>query len=371
MTSSMTSSPCRDTSAARERTRSRRHNRRGKAVSAVAWATVAFVTPAFGLTCVRQGCPQTHPQTRAVWKPTVARTGSGGKTSRRAPSRSQLRYRDGDDDESTSRRIEHSYAVSHVRLPAAPSKTLRRWFGSVVSPSDCSRTPLPSSSCKNGREQYVLDDYLEFVDKRYHRLHDENEAETPKVDGRAGINTAWNWLKAQTPGNELEEDRRSEDALCVLGLAELASAELLQKHHLPVPESVSHRVAFQVTSPVIDAQASSEESIENLCTVSVAHPSTDTRTTNGRIASLSAGVSVLHRMHVRMMAIASLRIRAAVFSSMRAMSQSSVAAIKSLSKAVPALVAMAGGAKTLKTAAVLATALMVFLRPLTRVALEA
>lgn len=278
-------------------------------------------------------------------------------------SKSQLRYRNGDDDESSSRRIEHAEAASQVRLPAVPATSLRRWFGSIVPPNEGPRAPLPSSSSKGSKEQHVLDDYLEYIDKRYHRLHDDDEAEQPSDGGRPGINTAWNWLMKQTPGSELEAQQGKEDALCVLGLAELASAELLQKHHLPLPKSEFPREAYEVTaSVVIDAQAhGTEES-------AVGQPKTVP--TNGRVASISAGLSVLRRLQERQAAIAALQLRATLFAFIRAMGRSTASTVKSLSTAVPALIAMGGGAKTLKTAVVLSAAFLVVLRPITRVAIE-
>jgi len=286
--------------------------------------------------------------------------------------KSELRYRDGDHEDSNTRRLEHAVAASHVRLPGVPSKALKRWFGAVVSPNEESRTPLPSSSCKDSREQFRLDDYLEFVDKRYHRLHDDDDAQSD--GGRQGINTAWNWLMKQKPSSDLEAQKGKDDALCVLGLAELASAELLQKHHLPVPKSDAFRRSYEVTTEVVidaHAQETYEERVDPVSSPVVIIKEKNLPT-NGRVASLSAGLSVLHRLHERQAAIASLQLRAALSYSLRATGRSFTSSFKSLVRAIPALIAMGGGAKTLKhTAAVVAAAVLMVLRPITRVAMEA
>eukprot|EP00586_Coscinodiscus_wailesii_P004640 CAMPEP_0172486822 /NCGR_PEP_ID=MMETSP1066-20121228/15560_1 /TAXON_ID=671091 /ORGANISM="Coscinodiscus wailesii, Strain CCMP2513" /LENGTH=373 /DNA_ID=CAMNT_0013253015 /DNA_START=59 /DNA_END=1180 /DNA_ORIENTATION=- len=100
-------------------------------------------------------------------------------------------------------------------------------------------------------EQYVLDDYLEFLDKRYHRVHDSD----PK-DERPRIDTAWKWLFNHTDSLEASQGNH-QDALYALGVANLASNRLLQKHQLsrksvievPVETRVlSDRLARVITS---------------------------------------------------------------------------------------------------------------------------
>jgi len=95
--------------------------------------------------------------------------------------------------------------------------------------------PAPS------QEQQVVDDYLEFLDRRYHRLHDEKESRF----------SAWNWLM-QGSGQEpltVQADHIHDDALYVLGVANLASRKLLQKHH---------KLHRQALDGVVDAAAITE-----------------------------------------------------------------------------------------------------------------
>ncbi len=85
-------------------------------------------------------------------------------------------------------------------------------------------------------KQGVLDDYLESIDRRYKRLHEKDGGDN--VNGPSGFTSALQWLKqGSESSSELEEQRKREDAIYVLGLADLASTSLLQRHHLPIPES--------------------------------------------------------------------------------------------------------------------------------------
>lgn len=118
--------------------------------------------------------------------------------------------------------------------------------------------------------QHVIDDYLESIDRRYKRLHKDEMRETT---GGAGFTNALQWLthpNANDASSEAEEQRKKEDAIYVLGLAELASASLLQRHHLPLPKS-KPRIQ-QDASVVIDIEGI-PDAIENMMTKRVAEAS--------------------------------------------------------------------------------------------------
>lgn len=89
---------------------------------------------------------------------------------------------------------------------------------------------------KEQEEQYVIDAYLESIDRRYKRLH-ETDTQSSKKNPAGGFTNALQWL---THGSEswtdAEEQRKQEDGIYMLGLAGLASERLLQRHHLPIPE---------------------------------------------------------------------------------------------------------------------------------------
>eukprot|EP00545_Synedropsis_sp_CCMP1620_P014000 CAMPEP_0119002980 /NCGR_PEP_ID=MMETSP1176-20130426/273_1 /TAXON_ID=265551 /ORGANISM="Synedropsis recta cf, Strain CCMP1620" /LENGTH=318 /DNA_ID=CAMNT_0006954529 /DNA_START=61 /DNA_END=1017 /DNA_ORIENTATION=- len=139
----------------------------------------------------------------------------------------KLLYAHGDFADDDYRRDEHNEAVNGVRTRLSTIWT------------NIFPTPKPES------EQEVVDEYLEFLDRRYHRLHDEEETSSTVKPF-----STWGWL-TDNSSREVSYDaaKSHEDALFVLGVAELASVELLQKHHIVV-ESVT-------TDTVIDTKASS------------------------------------------------------------------------------------------------------------------
>jgi len=198
----------------------------------------------------------------------------------------------------------------------------------------------------------VLDDYLEFVDRRYHRLNDEEEESSPP-----GINTAWNWLMSQKPDSPQKQQRKEEDALYVLGLAGLASEELLQKHHLRLlPARGDHSEGV-----VIDAKFSSDAPDRPTTQDSMAPV-----LSYNRIASLTAGMSVLHRAFERRLVIESLRLRSGVYAFIRAMRWTLPAASLSASKSMSLLLGLSGGGKLRKASITFVASLLIFLRPLTK-----
>jgi hypothetical protein len=107
-------------------------------------------------------------------------------------------------------------------------------------------------------ESSPADDYLEFLEKRYSRiLHDDNE-EQPGSSSSSS-KKSFNVLQWLYQGEEAEANQpkhREDDALYVLGVANLASKRLLQKHHLlnHVKEEVeSSEISFNKES-AIDAE---------------------------------------------------------------------------------------------------------------------
>lgn len=80
-------------------------------------------------------------------------------------------------------------------------------------------------------EQDGVDEYLEFLDRRYNRLRvDEIESSPVRI-------SAWGWLMDDNnkPHPITEKMRKQKnDALYALGVAELASEKLLQKHQISI-----------------------------------------------------------------------------------------------------------------------------------------
>ena len=318
----------------------------------------------------------------------MART-SVAKSHRRQTS---LGYRDGDDDQSTSQRAQNVRAVSSstaslqnpaqdVPPPASDSK--RPGFLSLLNRSR--RRKITARNNHTDSEQFKLDEYLEFIDKRYKRMHGSDYGQkvssvslrrqasegSKKTSSRKtpsdakeednGISTAWNWLM-QGSSNADEEDcgcdaacqeRKRQDALEVLGLAGLASAELLRKHQLPVPEEAAV-VPIGTTGPSI---ASSTDIID-------VQPAKET---NGRLSL----VATQHRL-TRLTTLLALTIRSMLYKCI----VSTLLAAKTLLSTLPTLPGkvgeMAGGRKTVKMATAVALGVFcVVVRPLGLLALRA
>lgn len=153
-----------------------------------------------------------------------------------ASSPTRLNYRDGD---------EHEPQV--IRKDTADDKEAARWWQSVFQ----EKPTAPAH--ENDEEQQVVDEYLEFLDKRYKRLHEKEKKKhepTPKKFSALG------WL---TDGKtDAISEHQEEDALFVLGVAELASERLLQKHHASLQYKKRAPALEEVQEVVIDAVAETE-----------------------------------------------------------------------------------------------------------------
>ncbi|KAL3913520.1 MAG: hypothetical protein SGILL_006454, partial [Bacillariaceae sp.] len=105
-------------------------------------------------------------------------------------------------------------------------------------------------------QQEQVDDYLEFLDKRYKRVHREekrhlkNEA---KRQEKAQPFSAMEWLMSSSVSTPT--DAQNEDALYALGVAGLASERLLQKHHLPKQDSPTSASTDGNNNDVIEVTA--------------------------------------------------------------------------------------------------------------------
>jgi len=107
-------------------------------------------------------------------------------------------------------------------------------------------TIFPSSQRDEDDEQQSVDEYLEFLDRRYRRLHSSESEEGSKPF------SALNWLRQSSLSrNEvIISEQQKEDALYVLGVAGLASEKLLHKHHLSVE---GDKMSTSMTEGVVDA----------------------------------------------------------------------------------------------------------------------
>jgi len=133
---------------------------------------------------------------------------------------------------------------------AKPNHALRR--------QSCLNYRNTERSQPNLDQQFIVDEYLESIDRRYKRVH---QAETKDDRSqRRGFTSAWAWLTADESSLKEEKRRKNDDALSVLGLAELASVRLLQKHHLPITQLQDKN------SLIIDVRGGDKDSKTNLST---------------------------------------------------------------------------------------------------------
>jgi hypothetical protein len=132
------------------------------------------------------------------------------------------------------------------------SPAASKWWSSIF-PSQ----PVDESN----NEQDNVDDYLEFLDRRYNRLHRNEETAKPF--------SAMNWLlQGPSPNRNdvVATHQQQEDALYVLGVAGLASEKLLQKHYRPSHETTENKKEPTVrevskwldTMSVVDAEVESD-----------------------------------------------------------------------------------------------------------------
>jgi hypothetical protein len=145
----------------------------------------------------------------------------------------RLSYGGADEDVSATSSIQHIPAVGHFS-----------WW----------KQEQPKS------QQANVDDYLEFLDRRYHRLNKDEDEQ--RQETRLSV------LKWLTHGYEdgqesLNASKDDENAFYVLGVAGLASQELLRKHHIPVDGSKKSPLVVAHTTSIVDAEVEDSKASNN------------------------------------------------------------------------------------------------------------
>jgi hypothetical protein len=115
----------------------------------------------------------------------------------------------------------------------------RPWWKSITS----SDVLLKRKSDPAAEQQAKVDDYLRFLDKRYHRLHDDDEEKPSNQHSGPQFASTWKWLMQQqqqqsdstSPTAMRTPEEQEHDALYVLGVAGLASQALLKHYKQPQP----------------------------------------------------------------------------------------------------------------------------------------
>jgi hypothetical protein len=137
-----------------------------------------------------------------------------------------------------------SIASSRLQYRATTSEEA----STTVSPLKWFNTIFPrSQESEEDNEQESVDEYLEFLDRRYRRLHSAEKEEEVKPF------SALTWLGVESRNEATVTQQQHEDALYVLGVAGLASQKLLQKHSLPVDEEHTNSKAKHTHSGIMAA----------------------------------------------------------------------------------------------------------------------
>jgi len=156
---------------------------------------------------------------------------------------------------------------------ASPDTTIESsWWRKLF--SSTSPSPKTTTSSSNAiEEQENVDKYLEFLDRRYRRLHadDEKEQKAQAKQSDSQVSKPFSALDWLTNGGSINTEvetttrEQQQDALYVLGVAGLASQKLLQKHHLQATANTSHEAKLISTdaSPSLDKVVELKEQIDD------------------------------------------------------------------------------------------------------------
>jgi len=242
----------------------------------------------------------------------------------RSPSTStRLKYRDGSDETNT----------------ASPFKWISTMFPYSKTEAD---------------EQESVDEYLEFLERRYRRLHKEPKEEPTKPF------SALNWLKqGSTPSSEIvATEQQQEDALYVLGVAGLASQKLLSKHHIQTDNS---KAMEPVPAPVQKQQPM------DVVDVDIVPPKPVQLVIKKVIVPLIRVVFVAQRRKDMFVAAQLQRLKSISKSAARSVAKSIV---QGPSAAARAVLDVGGGRKSLALTLAVASTLFVLTRPIVQAAIQ-
>jgi hypothetical protein len=152
---------------------------------------------------------------------------------------SRILYANSKDRESFSMKSEDSSMTINTRT------RISKWWSTISLVMD------------EDQNQKKVDDYLEFLDKRYHRLYNaEEKLLLPKAAKPLPVIS---WLIDNTQRTELADSQPMQnDALFLLGLSNLASSRLLQKHQPFAKSMTNPRLYEKVNTSISDVKSSQE-----------------------------------------------------------------------------------------------------------------
>ena len=316
-----------------------------------------------------------------------------------ATSRSHLQYRSHENNE--EQQCQHEKATSELLKKIQPnhqvSNFIHTWWTSAKSKRAIEEAAKDNLNQGN---QLVLDNYLESIDRRYKRLHKHDKANADvgvntdalrsigigsskrftsrkQKKQNSAVTSAWQFLVQHEPSSASEEQRKQEDAIYVLGLANLASKRLLQKHQLPIPSSKQHQSASMVID--VDIQAAPANANANPTRpITQEHQDQDKAVANAiqsqasqdavRSVALSALLCIqflksMQAAHFSLIAALSIKVKTYALGSMKGGSKASTVAFRTIAN-------FTGGKHTMQFFSIFAATLMAaalsMVRPLSR-----
>lgn len=156
-----------------------------------------------------------------------------GRLSNRKERSVKLNYRDSDEDQPITFRVANDELVATAfasKKSNKPSPSSTRWLSVQELTSNLAR---PRQSIHD-KQQENMDEYLEYVEKRYSRIHRRSSAPKQKnhFPGKSLISTfvlqSGDNLSSPSPSPSTEDD-----PLNALGLSSLASSRLRQRLNVP------------------------------------------------------------------------------------------------------------------------------------------
>lgn len=134
---------------------------------------------------------------------------------------------------------------------AGSGMPLGRWWSNFLPSVTATRTIAGHSE---DDKQEVVDEYLEFLNRRYNRLHSDEVEDSSKPF------SALNWLlQGSSQGRDTNDlvptEKQQSDSLYVLGVAGLASQKLLQRHHMTPQQQ---QESTSANSPEVDMDVTTE-----------------------------------------------------------------------------------------------------------------
>eukprot|EP00581_Thalassiosira_minuscula_P008294 CAMPEP_0183702354 /NCGR_PEP_ID=MMETSP0737-20130205/481_1 /TAXON_ID=385413 /ORGANISM="Thalassiosira miniscula, Strain CCMP1093" /LENGTH=386 /DNA_ID=CAMNT_0025928951 /DNA_START=234 /DNA_END=1394 /DNA_ORIENTATION=- len=239
-----------------------------------------------------------------------------------------LHYRDGDEDQSAEMRRASRRAVGGVAGQVSKSSgsgsrnNQQQVSPSMTMPSINPFTLLPTirhhaPPSKEEQEQLVMDEYIEYYERRYSRLHPRSNSPQPSsrpwvvLDLRFPRKIFFSTISLHrsqplsAAPTMAAEDRpkevpaqpqvsQEEDPLNVLGLSNLASARLRERLHVPRDLREEHAMIRSSTESAVNflthcraAAAAAAASKTSSAIVSAAKTAAKTGTSSARVSSLT------------------------------------------------------------------------------------